>query len=141
MALELVAEGGLDSFRQGLTSGVDRAFQPGDRGEFHLELRFIPPGFVDGLEAALRAAGVKLTGPVHTRPGRIVVIPFERNPGPIAIAIAAAAVFGGIILTLLVAWRVWKDVRDDPLFNFALVAVLVAVLGNTFSKSKRRRKG
>ena len=94
----------------------DDQFSEGQFGELRIGIRQIPfvpdlpPGFVSGLDFALRRVpGLELTGPVRFDEG-ILCIPFRRAPAPlILIAGVLAVFFVGAILLLVTGWSLFRE--------------------------------
>lgn len=138
-----MAEGNRANLRS-VAEFVDSQFEAGDQGEYRFTLYAIPWGFEVALDKALRTSGVKLLEPVHSIPGRTVVVRFETtNPGPLVIVL----VIGGVLLALgtvvlLTTWTLYKIVTEvGGTLSGVTALALVVVIGAVAFTAKRKGKG
>ena len=127
------------------SGAVDSRFAHGDLGQFRLNMRLIPPDSVKAvINAALRAAGVNLTRGVFSEPGRVLVVEFRRNPGPLIIAGVLVAV---IALFLILSWVLLRAIGgaaeslgETPLIWLAAGGIALFALSSGRTRAARKER-
>ena len=136
MALSVVAQGNATNLLAGVRA-VGQQFAAGDRGQFRLRLRWVPPGFIGTVQKALELGGVHLTSSI-TSAANVLRIPFRVNLGPLAIAFILVAV----VLALLLSWQLLKEIPEaaEDLTKLALMVGAILIGLALLSPSRRRSR-
>jgi len=124
-----VASGDKNSLRDLGTH--EKSFDEGSRGILELRLSRIPPGTdatLTGIDASLKAIGVKLWRSSEVLDGRRIRIYFEKGVAPLVL-IAGAVIVGGVVLLVLISWTLFKTGGIEALLPFILIVGGVVVLG------------